>query len=227
MKTLEQLTLSEARNSDRKAFVKWTDVCAGSRRTLTEEVTTVGHLLDLIEAASNDPTREAVERRREARTGIARDENWTSAQYAEAEETLGDNIRALNGGDDDVSVFDIPEFNELLEQFHGDKFNANTFPTSEQVSEILCDLWTEDDGTVMECDAIQGNLHHWEISDELPDGPEWKEKLRARLGFDQFREPANICRGGNGDVIWFLEKTDKEVSEILDAIREEAEETKA
>jgi hypothetical protein len=226
MKTLEQLTLSEARNSDRKVFVKWTDICAGKRRTLTEEPTTAGHLLDLIEAASNDPTSEAVERLREARTGIRWEENWTSAP-PDAEETLGDNIKALNGGDDNISVFDIPEFNELLEQFQAEKFNANTFPTAYQVSEILCDLWTEDDGCVLVCNTITGRLHQWEISDEIPDGPEWKEKLLARLGFDRFREPTNICQGGHGDVIWFLDKTDKEISEILDALREESEETEA
>jgi hypothetical protein len=222
MTTLETTTLSEARNGHRKVFVKWTDISAGKRRTLTEETTTVGHLLDLIEAASNDPTREAVERLREARTGIPWDENWTSAP-AEAEETLGDNIKALNGGDDAISVFDIPDFSELLEQFQAEKFNANTFPTAFQVSEILCDLWTEDDGIVLVCNTITGRLHQWVISEEIPDGAEWKEKLLARLGFDPFREPANIRQGGYGDVIWFLKRTDKEVSEIFDAIREESE----
>jgi hypothetical protein len=77
------------------------------------------------------------------------------------------------------------------------------------------------------CNTITGRLHQWEISDEIPDGPEWKDKLLAQLGFDRFREPTNICQGGHGDVIWFLDKTDKEVSEILDAIREEAEEAQA
>jgi hypothetical protein len=139
MTTLEKRKISEAINSDRKVFVKWTEVRAGSRRTFLEKVTTTGHLVELIEAASNDIHRETVGRFREERTGMPWNENWTRAPEG-AEETLGDNIQALNGGDDDVSVFEVPEFAELLEQFHAGKFNANTFPTAAQVTDILCEL---------------------------------------------------------------------------------------
>jgi len=219
----KDLTLSEATNNDRKVFVKWTEQRGYGIHTVSEEIKTVSDLLKLMEAALTDGSREGLERIREARTGIPWNEDWNSAPK-EAEETLGDLIEALNGGDDTIRIFDIPEFAELLEQFQAEEFNANSFPTAEQVSEILCDLWKREDKTTLEGETVYGALHSWDLREELPEGKEWKERFLKEVGFDSFYKPASMYWGGNGDLVWFLKKSDKEISTLFETLREYAEE---
>ena len=228
-RSIKDLALSEARkrqNRFRKVFVLWTAVCAGKRRTITEglvDLETLASNLADSTGRHNDWLLENVEEKRLNRTGV----EWTDGSLpVGAEDTIGDWINAYNGGDDAISIFEVPEFSELLEQFTSEKFNKNTLPTAEQVSEILCDLWKAEDKTLLEGETVSGALHEWNLRDELPEGKEWKKKFLKEVGFDQFREPKHIHLGGNGNVVWFLNKTDKEISNLFETLRECADEEK-